>query len=300
MRDFEGKTAVITGSASGMGLAFAECMGREGMNIVMADIEEKALKVAAAQVEALGATVLPVVTDVGDEAAMDHLGEATRAAFGSPHVICLNAGVAPASVPMEELTTADWKWTFDVNLWGVVHGIRVFLPELKAQNEGSLVITASVAGLTSFPWLAPYNATKHAVVSIAETLHTELANVGSAVNVHCLCPGMVMTTIGDAARNRPKELRNDGEEAAEFSPSASAGSDTDLSQFAENFEKIAKKPDEVAELVLAGIVEERFWIETDTYYRDTIQTRHRAIESFESPPGAQSVMDPYLHKLGGA
>ena len=290
MRDFEGKTAVITGSASGMGLAFAESFAREGMNIVMADIEEKALKAAAAKVEAVGATVLPVVTDVADEAAMDHLGEATRDAFGNAHVVCLNAGVAAATVPMDELSAKDWKWTLDVNLFGVIHGIRVFLPELKAQNEGSLVVTASVAGLTSHPWLAPYNASKHAVVSIAETLHAELTNLGSNVRAHCLCPGMVATNIGDSERNRPKEMQNKDAEAATL------GGDGDLSEFAESFAQIAKQPAEVAELVLAAVVEERFWIETDEYYRETIKARHRAIENFEAPPVAQSVMDPYFSK----
>ncbi len=295
MREFEGRTAVVTGSASGMGLAFAECFAREGMNVVMADIEEAALKVAAERVEAHGATALPVVTDVADAAAMDHLGEATRDRFGHAHVVCLNAGVSAPTLPMEELTTQDWQWTFDVNLWGVVHGIRVFLPELKAQDEGSIVVTASVAGLTSFPWLAPYNATKHAVVSIAETLHTELANVGSKVNAHCLCPGMVATNIGQSERNRPKELRNEGAEDAGFT----GPSEADLARFAEEFERIAKQPPEVAELVLAAIVEERFWIETDTKYRDTIKARHRAIETFSAPPGATSVMDPYLDDFGG-
>ena len=129
MREFEGRTAVITGSASGMGLGFAECFGREGMNVVMADIEEQALKAAAARVESLGTTALPVVTDVGDAAAMDHLGAVTRETFGTAHVVCLNAGVSAPTVPMDELSANDWKWTLDVNLYGVIHGIRVFLPE---------------------------------------------------------------------------------------------------------------------------------------------------------------------------
>lgn len=294
MREFEGRTAVVTGSASGMGLAFAECFAREGMNVVMADIEASALKAAAGRVEAHGATALPVVTDVADAAAMDHLGEATRERFGAAHVVCLNAGVSAPTLPMEQLTTKDWQWTFDVNLWGVVHGLRVFLPGLKAQDEGSVVITASVAGLTSFPWLAPYNATKHAVVSIAETLHTELANAGSKVRAHCLCPGMVATNIGQSERNRPKALQNEATGDQGFM----GPSEADLAQFADQFEQIAKQPPEVAELVLAAIVEERFWIETDPYYRDTIKARHRAIETFSAPPGATSVMDPYLKDLG--
>lgn len=290
MQDFEGRTAVVTGSASGMGLAFAESFGRLGMNVVMADIEEAALKTAAARVEALGATALPVVTDVGDATSMDQLGEAAREAFGAVHLVCLNAGVSAPTVPMDELSANDWKWALDVNLFGVAHGVRVFLPGLKAQDEGSVVITASVAGLTSHPWLAPYNASKHAAVAIAETLYAELENVGSKVTVHCLCPGMVATNIGSSERNRPKELRD---EVANVSNPEAMG---DLAEHAEEFVKIAQTPDAVAERVLAAVVEGRFWIETDTYYRETIAARHRSIENRTAPPVAKSVMDPYFSK----
>jgi NAD(P)-dependent dehydrogenase (short-subunit alcohol dehydrogenase family) len=288
MREFEGRTAVVTGSASGMGLALAETFGREGMNVVMADIEEGALRAAAARVESLGARVLAVPTDVGSESAMNRLGETTREAFGSAQIVCLNAGVAAPTAPMETLTVNDWRWTFDVNLWGVVHGIRVFVPDMKAQNEGHVVVTASVAGLTSYPWLGPYNATKHAVTSIAETLHAELANAGSAVSVHCLCPGMVATNIGDAERNRPKALENESGAMAGVPAAA------DLSRYADRFAAIARQPSEVAERVLAAIVEGRFWIETDEYYRATIGARHRAIETRTAPPVAETIMDPYL------
>lgn len=287
MRDLEGKTVVVTGSASGMGLAFAECFGREGMNVVMADIEEKALRIAAAQVETVGATALPVVTDVSDEASMDHLGEAVREAFGSAHLVCLNAGVSPPTGPVEALTANDWRWTLGVNLWGVIHGIRVFLPMLQAQDEGHIVVTASVAGLTSYPWLSAYNASKHAVTSIAETVYAELLEAGSNVRVSCLCPGAVATNIGDAERNRPKELHNE----------ASSGSDQgDLTGFSEIFEAISEKPTAVAELVLAAVVEERFWIETDTLYRDPIRARHRAIESQTEPPARGLILAPYLDR----
>ena len=290
MRELEGKTAVVTGSASGMGLAFAECFGREGLNVVMADVEERALRAAAAQVEAHGANVLPVVTDVGDAAAMDHLGEATREAFGDAHLLCLNAGVSPPTGPMENLTANDWQWTLDVNLWGVIHGLRVFLPAMKARDEGHIVVTASVAGLTSYPWLGAYNASKHAVVSIAETLHSELAETGSQVRVHCLCPGAVNTKIGEAERNRPKELRNEG--AAE----AGAGHG-ELEAFAETFAGFAKPPADVAEDVLAAVVEGRFWIETDAFYREPIRERHRAIESRNDPPARGLILTPYLESL---
>ena len=287
MRDLEGKTAVITGSASGMGRAFAECLGREGMNVVMADIEEKALRLAASRVEATGATVLPVVTDVSDEASMDHLGEATREAFGSPHLVCLNAGVAAPTGPMETLTTRDWQWTLGVNLWGVIHGIRVFLPEFKARDEGHIVITASVAGLTSYPWLGPYNASKHGATTIAETLHAELADAGSKVRVSCLCPGAVATNIGDAERNRPKELANKEERSLDLG---------DLSEFSKIFEGFAKAPAEVAEMILAAVLEDRFWIETDDFYRTAIRARHQAIENQSEPPARGLILDPYLKR----
>jgi len=173
-----------------------------------------------------------------------------------------------------------------VNLWGVIHGIRVFLPELKAQDEGHIVVTASIAGLTSYPWLAPYNASKHAVTSIAESLHSELVEVGSRVRVSCLCPGAVATNIGDAERNRPKELQN---ETAQAPPSLG-----DLADFAETFAGFAKAPAEVAERVLAAVVADRFWIETDELYREPIRARHRAIEARTDPPARGMILAPYL------
>jgi NAD(P)-dependent dehydrogenase (short-subunit alcohol dehydrogenase family) len=231
-----------------------------------------------------------VVTDVGDEASMDHLGEATRSAFGTAHVVCLNAGVSAPTGPMEHLTTKDWRWCLDVNLWGVIHGIRVFLPEMKAQDEGHVVVTASVAGLTSYPWLGAYNASKHAVASIAESLHSELREAGSKVKVSCLCPGAVATNIGSSDRNRPKELANKGDGDSEVVAQLPG----DLDAFSENFEKISKAPGEVAERVLAAVIEERFWIETDETYREPIKARHRAIENKTDPPARGVILGPYL------
>jgi NAD(P)-dependent dehydrogenase (short-subunit alcohol dehydrogenase family) len=225
------------------------------------------------------------VTDVGDEASMDHLGDATRDAFGAAHLVCPNAGVSAPIGPMETLSANDWKWTLDVNLWGVIHSIRVFLPGLKAQDEGHIVITASVAGLTSYPWLAPYNASKHAATTIAETLHAELVEAGSKVRVSCLCPGAVATNIGASERNRPKELENEATEAPQRG---------DLSEFASTFADFARAPAKVAELVLAAVVEDRFWIETDDFYREPIQKRHRSIENQTDPPARGMILDPYL------
>jgi NADP-dependent 3-hydroxy acid dehydrogenase YdfG len=187
---------------------------------------------------------------------------------------------------MQTLSTNDWKWCLDVNLWGVIHGLRVFLAGLIEQDEGHVVITSSVAGLTSYPGSGPYNASKHAVASVAETLFAELAESGSQVGVSCLCPGLVATRILESDRNRPKELTDEHDDAPGFDP---AVRDAVASVFAS-----AKPPAEVAELVLAAIVERRFWIETDPVFREAIRARHRAIETGGDPPARGSVLTPYV------
>ena len=284
MTDFEGRTAVITGGASGMGLAMGECFAREGMNVVLSDVEEGALRIATEKIEALGATALAVPADVADEAAMDHLGEVVRDRFGAPEILCLNAGVSGGAAPQAELlTTRDWKWAIDVNLYGVIHGLRVFLGDMRERDRGHVVVTASVAGLTSFPGSLPYNATKHAVVSISEGLFSELAEAGSGVSVHCLCPGLVKTNITRSERNRPKELMNQGSNAP--TPEARAYLDAAYAD--------AKPPEEVAELVLAALVEGRFWIQTDDYFRTPIRERHRSIENDTDPPARGSILGVY-------
>ncbi|TML92126.1 MAG: SDR family NAD(P)-dependent oxidoreductase [Actinobacteria bacterium] len=198
MNELEGKVAVITGAASGIG---------QGMRVVMADIEDDALEVAAKEVGASGAKVLAVRTDVSKGAAVDALAARTVEEFGTFHVVCNNAGVG-AGGTMWELSEADWAWVLGVNLWGVIHGIRAFVPRLVEQNEGHVVNTGSIAGLTSAPMMGPYNASKHAVVTISETLQRELALNALAVRVSVLCPGFVQTRIAESDRNRPDHLRN--------------------------------------------------------------------------------------------
>ena len=286
MQDFEGKTAVITCGASGMGLAMAENFARAGMNIVLADVEEGALKAAAEHVEALGTTVLAVPTDVANEAAMDHLGDLTRERFGAADILCLNAGVAGGGGQTDLLSTNDWKWAIDVNLYGIIHGLRVFLGDMRRRDTGDVVITASVAGLTSFPGSIPYNATKHAAVTIAEGLFSELAEAESKLRVHCLCPGIVATQIHRSGRNRPKELENEENEAAKMSSEQRAVIENSL----ESLYSRAKQPEEVAEFVLAAIVAGRFWIQTDGYFRESIRARHRSIENDTDPPARGSIL----------
>ena len=285
MQSFENKTAVVTGGASGMGFAMASVFAREGMNVVLADVEKGALREAVARIEALGVEAVGVPTDVSSEAEMDHLGEVTRERFGTPDILCLNAGVAGGGGPSHLLTTKDWKWALDVNVYGVIHGLRVFLGGMREKNAGHIVMTASVAGLTSFPGSLPYTATKHAVVTIAETLFSELADANSQVAVHCLCPGLVSTNIVHSERNRPKELMNPGKGAT--------GMDPGVQKMVESVFKAAKPPAEVAELVLAAITQNRFWIQTDEFFRDSIKARHRAIENDENPPARGSLLTVY-------
>lgn len=285
MKSFENGTAVVTGGASGMGFAMASVFAREGMNVVLADVEKGALREAVAKIEAMGVECVGVPTDVASEAEMDHLAEVARERFGVPDVLCLNAGVAGGGGPSHQLTTKDWKWAIDVNLYGVVQGLRVFLAGMRERDSGHIVMTASVAGLTSFPGSLPYNATKHAVVGIAETLFSELADAGSGVSVHCLCPGLVATNIVRSERNRPKELQNPGQGAR--------GMDPTVQKVVEGAFAAAKPPAEVAELVLAAIVEKRFWIQTDEFFRASIKARHRAIENDEDPPARGSLLTVY-------
>jgi NAD(P)-dependent dehydrogenase (short-subunit alcohol dehydrogenase family) len=175
------------------------------MRVVLADIEEVALKQAEADLRASGADVLAVVTDVSSAESVEDLAAAAEAHFGAVHLVCNNAGVGGGG-PMATLTHAQWEWVLGVNLWGVIHGISAFLPRMLAQGEGHIVNTASVAGLLSAPGMGPYCASKFAVVAISESLHLELSMQGSPVKVSVLCPGWVRTNIDQADRNWPERL----------------------------------------------------------------------------------------------
>lgn len=204
MKTFKDKVAVVTGAASGIGYAIAQRCAQEGMCVVLADIEKPALDAAAAALADAGANTLPVQTDVSSAAAVEALAEQTLSRFGAVHLLVNNAGVAGGNVATGSL--ADWQWVMGVNLWGVIHGVRVFTPLMLRQNtECHIVNTASVAGLTS-GGLGIYTVTKHAVVALSETLYHELARMNAQVGVSVLCPGFVRTRILDSQRNRPAEL----------------------------------------------------------------------------------------------
>jgi len=274
MHELTGKVAVVTGAASGIGNAVATRLAGEGMKVVLADIEEGPLADAEKQLVDAGATVLAVPTDVTKADQVDALAAKTFEAFGTVHVVHNNAGVA-AGGPMWTLTEADWQWVLGVNLWGVIHGVRAFVPRLVEQGEGHVVNTASIAGLTSAPLMGPYNVSKHGVVTLSETLAAELALHGSPVKVSVLCPGWVNTRIHEADRNRPAELQ---------SP---AQGDTSLiemgRQVLETLLKSGLEPSEVANKVLDAIREERFYILTHPEMTPIVQHRMEDIVEGRNP-----------------
>ena len=203
MKDLQGKVAVVTGGASGIGKAVAAKAAGEGMKLVIADIEEGALKDAERELAGGGADVLAVQCDVAEGDSVRALRDRALDRFGAVHLVHNNAGVGLGG-PIWEVPESDWRWILGVNLWGVVHGIAAFVPLLVEQGEGHVVNTASIAGLASAPFLGPYNASKQAVVAMSETLYKDLQAGGvTGVGVSVLCPGFVQTRIAESDRNRP-------------------------------------------------------------------------------------------------
>jgi NAD(P)-dependent dehydrogenase (short-subunit alcohol dehydrogenase family) len=252
MQDFKERVAVVTGAASGIGFGMAERFARAGMKVVLADVEEEPLARAARDLQARGAAALAVPTDVAQAAAVDALAAATLDAFGAVHVVCNNAGVSGEMIPTWEQALETWSWVLGVNLWGVIHGIRTFTPILLAQGtEGHIVNTASMAGLVSLPFGAIYHASKHAVVTISESLHWELEMLGAKVKASVLCPGWVRTRIIDSDRTRPQALK---------SPRPLTEGQQAFRQMARQLVGAGIPAAEVAERVFAAIRDERFYV----------------------------------------
>jgi NAD(P)-dependent dehydrogenase (short-subunit alcohol dehydrogenase family) len=275
MDTLQGKIAVVTGAASGMGLAFAERFARAGARLVMADIETYALERAVARVDALGVDAFGVTTDVSDAASMDALAAAAFERFGTVHVVCNNAGVAGRITERPELVdTGDWKWVIDVNLWGVIHGHRVFLPRLVEQGEGHVVNTASMAG--HFPGHSAYMASKWAVVGITEGLFHAMNAQKTGVGVSCLCPGWVNTRIGESDRNRP--------EWAAPPPLGEPSAEAELRMaFVREALAGGMPPEQVADLVHDAIVANQFWIFTDDRMVAGLEERFHAVLEHRNP-----------------
>jgi NAD(P)-dependent dehydrogenase (short-subunit alcohol dehydrogenase family) len=218
METFEGKVAVVTGGASGLGLAMAQRFADAGMNIVIGDIEAEPLAMAEAAIAAKGVKVLPKRTDVAKAADVEALAESAYKRFGTVNVLCNNAGVGGSPGAMWELSEADWRWVIDVDLWSVIHGVRSFVPRMIASGqEAHVVNTASVAGLVSGAVGGPYTVAKFGVVALSEQLYYELGRAGHNIGVSVLCPGFVNTNIYDSSRNRQAEY---GQPNVEPSPEA--------------------------------------------------------------------------------
>jgi NAD(P)-dependent dehydrogenase (short-subunit alcohol dehydrogenase family) len=272
MRLDAGKTAVVTGAASGIGLGLAERLARAGLNVVLADIEEGALRPAAERVEGYGVKTLSVPTDVSREEDVNALARQTLDGFGAVHLVFNNAGVSTLADPWFGPTSA-WTWVLGVNLWGVIHGIRAFLPHLVAQGEGHIVNTASMAGL--YPGAeAQYDATKHAVVAITEDLYKTMKMAGLAIGVSVLCPGWVRTSILDAGRNWPDRLGPPPEN------SLATGF---LRPYVERLIDEGAAPTAVADLIVEAVEGDRFWIFTESQFLEMALERWHSIAERLNP-----------------
>lgn len=275
MREFKGKVAVVTGAASGIGRGLAEHCAREGMKVVLADVDEAALARTARELKDAGAEVLAVRTDVSKAEEVEALARRTLEAFGATHMLFNNAGVG-AGTTVWESTLEDWQWTLGVNLWGVIHGVRAFVPVMLGQgDECHIVNTASMAGLVSGPALGVYKVTKHAVVSLSETLCCELAVMKSNVKVSVLCPAGVQTRVMECERNRPAELQN----ASESAHPVVAQAEAMLRQMVDT----GMPPSEVAEAVFDAVREERFYVLTHADWKHHVQKRMEDILHERNP-----------------
>jgi NAD(P)-dependent dehydrogenase (short-subunit alcohol dehydrogenase family) len=244
-----GQAAVVTGAAGGIGLALAERFAESGLDVVLADVDADALATAAVGVRERGVETLELLCDVSDEAAVQAMADAAIERFGQIHVVCNNAGVtSPADAWTGPISA--WQWVLGVNLWGVIHGVRAFLPHLMANGEGHIVNTASIAGLLP-GFGASYDAGKHAVVALTEDLYREMQTSGQPIGVSVLCPGWVRTGIVDAERNWPAAL-------GELPPSA-PGRDVMLKYIRRAVDE-GTTPAAVADLVADAIAAPRFWV----------------------------------------
>jgi NAD(P)-dependent dehydrogenase (short-subunit alcohol dehydrogenase family) len=268
MKQLRGKVAVVTGAASGIGLALVERFLAEGMKVVAADVEEPALAKEVARLGSAGADVLGVRVDVRDPDSVQALADESLRRYGAVHVVCNNAGVAPTG-PMLDAGPQDWRWVIEVNVLGVAYGVHAFAPLLRAQGEGHIVNTASEAGLVSSANLGAYVASKHAVVGLSESLYRELA--GSGVGVSVLCPNLVRTKIFHSERNR-----SDG---VELSPRQQAA----VAPLRELISQAGIPPEKVSGDVVDAIRAERFWIFTHPETRDYARRRFEDIEAGRNP-----------------
>jgi len=282
MKDFSGKVAVITGAGSGFGREFARIGAKLGMKLALADVQADALAATVDELAAQGATVFGERTDVSKGDDVERLAARTLDAYGAVHLVFNNAGVASGGLAWES-SVRDWEWVLGVNLWGVIHGVRVFTPILLAQGEdGHIVNTASVAGLVNPQMMAVYNVSKHGVVSLSETLFHDLRLVGAKVGVSVLCPAFVPTGISESERNRPATMGN------EAPPTASQQALKSQLDKAVSSGRISAE--QVAEVTFEAIREGRFYVITHDRMMPSIELRMQDVVARRNPT------DPFTYK----
>ncbi len=276
MKDFRDKVAVITGGASGLGLAMARRFAAEGVKLVLADIEEDALRRVETEFRKAGVPVIGIWTDVSRAQDVERLAEKALASFGAVHLLCNNAGVAPGGVVWEH-TNADWEWVLGVNVWGVINGVRVFLPiMLRQDTECHVVNTASVAGLLSVPNMGIYCVSKHAVVTLTECLYHDLTQRASKIGVSVLCPAYVPTGISESERNRPALLRN--------APRKKSQEEIEREEQIRHAVKSGRiTAEQVADQVFQAVQDNRFYVLTHPKIKGAIQTRMEDILQERAP-----------------
>ncbi len=282
MREFTGRVAVITGAASGFGREFARIGAGLGMKLVLADVDEAGLEATSEELRRAGAACIAVRTDVSRADDMAHLARRTLAEFDGVHLLFNNAGVGSGGLVWES-SREDWEWVLGVNLWGVIHGIREFVPTMLAQDgEAHVVNTASVAGLLSAPGMGVYNVSKHAVVTLTETLFHDLRVAGSQIGTSLLCPAFVPTGIHESERNRPDALRN-----AE-PPTASQRIAQASTAKAVTSGRVTAA--QVAELTFEAIREKRFYVLSHPKILNSVGLRLEDILALRNPS------DPFTYK----
>jgi len=270
MREFAGKTAFVTGGAAGIGLALGRAFARVGMNVMLADIETATLTAAVKSLENPETSIRGIVCDVADPSSVERAAQASFEAFGNVHVVCNNAGVA-AGGGIDNISLDNWRWVLDVNLMGVLHGIRSFLPHLRGHGEGGhFVNTASMAGISGGLGLSPYTASKFAVVGMSEGLAAQLRPFGIGVSV--LCPSYVRTGIGESGRNRPPRYGS----APVLDPNSPAAAM--VAAIAASLQA-GLEPDSVAARVLEAIRNDEFYVFTHPNMREQVDGRFAAIQA---------------------
>lgn len=279
MKEFKDKVAVVTGAASGIGRGFAERCAQEGMNVVLADVEERALMHTAEELSAAGGVVLPVVTDVSKPEEIEALAQKTIETYGGVHLLFNNAGVVGGGSTIWESTPADWEWVLGVNLYGVINGVRTFVPLMLAQDEPCHIVnTSSILGLVTSLTTSMYNVSKFGVVALSETLHHELTLKKANIKVSVLCPAWVDTKILEANRNRPDNLQNVGIDEPVLTPEEVQAGEAFAQSIAAGMSSL-----EVANHVFNAIINERFYILTHDETKSWIKNRTKNILEAANP-----------------